>query len=100
MDLRPMEIPFEQKTLLLGIGGQRCGSTWLYRYLKSHPEIWMSDLKEMHFWDEIYRSGKKPRRGGKQLANLRRDANRPWKAARIKTIKQRIEVGTDPTKYI
>ena len=34
----------------LGIGSLRCGSTWLYRVLKCHPDIKLSDRKEMNFF--------------------------------------------------
>jgi hypothetical protein len=34
----------------VGIGSLRCGSTWLYQVLKCHPDIKMSDRKEMHFF--------------------------------------------------
>jgi hypothetical protein len=34
----------------LGIGSMRCGSTWLYEALKCHPDIRMSDAKEMDFF--------------------------------------------------
>jgi hypothetical protein len=34
----------------LGIGSMRCGSTWLYEVLKLHPDIGMSDCKEMDFF--------------------------------------------------
>src|SRR6266513_3649650 len=34
----------------VGIGSMRCGSTWLYEVLKCHPEIQMSDSKEMAFF--------------------------------------------------
>ena len=34
----------------LGIGSLRCGSTWLYRVLKDHPDIRLSDRKEMCFF--------------------------------------------------
>src|SRR5438067_1247995 len=34
----------------LGIGSMRCGSTWLYEVLKCHPDIRVSDRKEMHFF--------------------------------------------------
>jgi Sulfotransferase family len=34
----------------LGIGSMRCGSTWLYEVLKLHPDIRMSDCKEMDFF--------------------------------------------------
>jgi len=34
----------------LGIGSMRCGSTWLYEALKLHPDVRMSDCKEMDFF--------------------------------------------------
>src|SRR5438046_4720334 len=34
----------------VGIGSMRCGSTWLYEVLKCHPDIRMSDCKEMSFF--------------------------------------------------
>lgn len=39
-----------KSTLLLGIGGQRCGTTWLGHHFKSHPDILMSPIKEMRFF--------------------------------------------------
>src|SRR5438270_6678949 len=34
----------------VGIGSMRCGSTWLYNVLKCHPDIRLSDCKEMSFF--------------------------------------------------
>ncbi|HTE90830.1 MAG TPA: sulfotransferase [Terriglobales bacterium] len=34
----------------LGIGSMRCGSTWLYQVLRCHPDIRLSDRKEMDFF--------------------------------------------------
>lgn len=34
----------------LGIGAQKCGTTWLYAMLKNHPQLAFPD-KEIHFWD-------------------------------------------------
>lgn len=33
------------------IGGQRCGTTWLYRALKKHPDIFFPNKKELHFFN-------------------------------------------------
>ena len=35
----------------LGIGGTRCGSTWLHYNLRKHPEIWLPPIKELHYFD-------------------------------------------------
>ena len=36
----------------IGIGAQKAGTTWLYRNLRAHPEIWMPKEKEIHYFDE------------------------------------------------
>lgn len=35
----------------LGIGGMRCGTTWLDRQLRRHPDIRLARRKEVHFFD-------------------------------------------------
>jgi hypothetical protein len=41
------------------IGGQRCGTTSLYEYLKGCPQIFPSFTKEVHFFDEQYARGER-----------------------------------------
>lgn len=48
------EIPFEAKTLFLGIGPTKTGTTWLYRYLNDHPEFHCSSIKELNFFSALY----------------------------------------------
>ena len=38
----------------LGIGAQKAGTTWLADFLTSHPEVAMSPMKELHFFDQYY----------------------------------------------
>jgi len=38
----------------LGIGAQKAGTTWLYRNLQAHPEVWMPPIKELHYFDEKF----------------------------------------------
>jgi len=38
----------------VGIGVAKTGTTWLAEYLKSHPEVCFSPIKEMHYFDEKY----------------------------------------------
>ena len=35
----------------LGIGAQKAGTTWLYRNLRDHPQVWMPK-KEVHYFDQ------------------------------------------------
>lgn len=43
-----------KKPNFLIIGAMRCGTTSLYYYLSQHPEIKISDKKELHYFDEHY----------------------------------------------
>jgi hypothetical protein len=51
----------------LGVGAQKAGTTWLYRNLQAHPEIWMPPIKELHYFDE------KTRLEGGLISRLRGD---------------------------
>jgi hypothetical protein len=42
-----------EKNFLLGLGCQKGGSTWLYNYLKAHPNVNMGFTKEYHFFDAV-----------------------------------------------
>ena len=37
---------------VLGIGGQRCGTTWLHAALMHHPAVWDGGIKEFHHFDD------------------------------------------------
>ncbi|MFZ5619809.1 MAG: sulfotransferase family protein [Pseudomonadota bacterium] len=43
----------------LGIGASKCGTSSLYAYMRQHPDIFLSHVKETHFftYDEIYSLG-------------------------------------------
>lgn len=41
-------------SFFLGIGAQKCGTTWLARYLDDHPEVGLPPFKEVHFWTSKY----------------------------------------------
>jgi hypothetical protein len=38
----------------LGIGVPKAGTTWLDFVLRQHPDIWMPNVKELHFFDEYF----------------------------------------------
>src|SRR5262245_31385392 len=39
------------------VGAPRCGTTAMFRYLSRHPEIYLPDRKEMHFFGSDLRFG-------------------------------------------
>jgi hypothetical protein len=38
----------------LGIGAQKAGTTWLWENLRRHPEIFVPDKKELHYFDNKF----------------------------------------------
>lgn len=36
----------------LGIGAPRCGTSWVFKMLRLHPEVWMP-WKEIHYFDSV-----------------------------------------------
>lgn len=43
---------------VIGLGGQRCGSTWLHTQIAQHPDISCpSEMKEVHFFDRYFERG-------------------------------------------
>ena len=41
----------------LGIGVQRAATTWVYECLRAHPDVFLPDHKELHYFDENYELG-------------------------------------------
>jgi len=39
-----------KRKFLLGVGAHKAGTTWLHYYLHNHPQVYMSPVKEMHFF--------------------------------------------------
>lgn len=60
-----------QATVLFGIGAAKAGTTWLYRYLASHPEARLPAVKELHYFDTC-ETGKFDR----QTARLEKERDR------------------------
>lgn len=51
--VRAAAIPFESKTMFLGLGPTKTGTTWLYRYLNEHPDFFCSPIKELNFFSAL-----------------------------------------------
>jgi hypothetical protein len=39
---------------ILGVGAQKCGTTWLANYLVNHPQVFMTPYKELHVFDAMF----------------------------------------------
>lgn len=51
----------ENKIFILGIGAQKSGTSWLYHYLKKHPNVNLGFMKEYHVFDALYLNNRKIR---------------------------------------
>ena len=47
--LTPLRTP--RRPDFLGLGGMRCGSTTLWEMLKAQPDVFLSEQKELHYFD-------------------------------------------------
>lgn len=45
------------KPAILGIGAQKCASTWVYQVLSDHPQVFVSTPKELDFFSCFYDRG-------------------------------------------
>ena len=57
----------------LGIGAQKSGTTWLYENLRQHPDLFLPDEKEVHYFDlhyerDLAKYTREFRRAGRRLA--------------------------------
>lgn len=68
-------------TLLFCVGAQKAGTSWLYRYLREHPDCATRFPKELHYWDKLEEgaeNGFRDRYAG-QMDSLRKLlSRRPW----------------------
>ncbi|WP_421726514.1 sulfotransferase [Bauldia sp.] len=56
---------------LLGVGAQKCGTSWLHEQLAAQVDIMMSPIKELHYWDRRFHPDFfAPRETAKLLTNL------------------------------
>lgn len=97
------------RTLLIGIGAQKAGTTWLADYLATHPEVFMSPIKELHFFDALWRPdlcGALARRvfaryhalaAAPQLANRARERER---LELLSCYRDRFKMNTSSEKYL
>ena len=46
-----IDLRLRGRTFVVGVGVQKAGTTWLYEYLATHPDVCMSEKKEMHYFD-------------------------------------------------
>lgn len=88
----------------VGIGVAKAGTTWLSEYFKLHPEICISPVKEIHYFDEkFFNSEQKIKR--KRIEDLKKMAEKmsidinEGQIFRLKQLLFLIEIYTNSTAY-
>lgn len=62
----------ESVTLCLGVGAQKAGTTWLATYFAKHPAVFMSPIKELHYFDAVWLPERMGKRNQQHLAKFKR----------------------------
>lgn len=44
------------------IGAIKAGTTWLYRMLAQHPDVWLPPMKEIHYFNRLQKDEARPRK--------------------------------------
>ena len=47
----------EMKPTFIGLGGQKCASSWLYTVFNDHPDAFVSTPKELNYFSAVYDRG-------------------------------------------
>ena len=99
-----------EKTFLLGVGAQKAGTTWLYRYLKQHPDCNMGSIKEYAVFNTVLRPDlfhKRPRNRFRSLARicearaeLPQDHYAYEDPAALLELMDSIALAADPERYV
>lgn len=42
------------RNYIIGVGAQKSGTSWIGKYFEDHPDVFMSPMKELHYFDDIF----------------------------------------------
>jgi hypothetical protein len=91
------------KTMVLGIGAQKAGTTWLHRYLRALPEVYLPAIKELHFFDAWLMPGRTPDFDAsfrKRLRDLRAARAGKKPSPELATARDRVRMIEDRAAYL
>ncbi len=98
-----------EKTLVIGIGAQKSGTSWLANYLVGHPDVFMYPLKELHYFDALLRPDLYARLDREAVDRLKNFAaaiatpelrSRPDLLAQLEGLRARVRMIADETAYL
>ncbi len=93
-----------EQRYVIGIGAQKAGTTWLGDYFSRHPEVLMSPIKELHFFDVKYRPDLCRGFDGRFLnafktLEIEHPAPNTAKGIRLGALKDRVNMNGDILEY-
>ncbi len=94
------------RTFLLGVGAQKTGTSWLYRYLAGHPDTFLPVIKELHVFDAHFRPdwfGSYDQAFARRLAEAldrQRDSSRAHLRNRVQQLLDRALITYDIDRYL
>jgi hypothetical protein len=98
----------QPRIFLIGIGAQKAGTTWLSFNLRKHPQVFVSPIKELHFWNSKFPvAAEQPaelRFAVKLARNMSRGEAGPGRLRRRRIrqrdLEERLGMGTDEKAYV
>lgn len=106
----PLTAAPAERTFLLGVGAQKAGTSWLYKYLSQHPQCQMGPIKEYaafnvglrgRDWQAFQLAQVQALRSalGKHATALKGDTTPPGKAEPLLALLDQVAMAEDPETY-
>lgn len=103
-----MASTFDDATLLIGLGAPRTGTKWVSTYFAQHPDVLMSPLRVLHYFDSRYAPEEHARYDRQFEERLKKELQREERLKRrdpnvqteASSIRDRIRMMTDDRAYI
>lgn len=93
----------EGRAMILGVGAQKAGTSWLFDYLAGDPAIFAPPVKELHFFNAWLRPGMcggYDERFTALLKRVERSPNRLLQRHRLAALRARVEMIGDRSAYL
>ncbi len=102
-DVKPDIKRLEGRTLFIGLGAMKAGTSWVSDYLRESPEVYHSPIKEMNFFNQLDRNplssyGERFRQARMREILLKKNWDYPPRPENYETLKALAELGTIKTE--
>ncbi|GAA5152667.1 hypothetical protein GCM10023340_33350 [Nocardioides marinquilinus] len=84
----------------VGLGAQKCGTSWLHHQLGLHPQVAVPQPKELHYFDGVHRPRAGPRFGTHFVPSLRASAERVREGGTTRADARRVDAAADWLDFV